>query len=117
MGFSVRYVPEALVYNRGPETVSDFIGQRRRIYTGLRQLKRKTSTDIPSLKIGSLLKVVSKALNSIKAERKRSVRFTLFSLSLEVCARLPGAYDFYIRNKNTCIWKMIDSTKDLKIDT
>jgi poly-beta-1,6-N-acetyl-D-glucosamine synthase len=116
MGFSLRYVAEAIVYNHGPETVSDFISQRRRVYTGLLQLKKKTSTDIPSLKIGNLLRVIPKALNSINAERTRSIRFTLLSICLEFCARLLGAYDFYIKNKNTCVWEMIDSTKDLKKD-
>ncbi len=33
-GYQVRYVPEAVVYNKGPETVEDFLRQRRRIYAG-----------------------------------------------------------------------------------
>jgi len=31
-GLELHYVPEAIVYNRGPETVTDFFKQRRRIY-------------------------------------------------------------------------------------
>jgi len=33
-GYRVRYVPAAVVYNQGPETVADFLRQRRRIYAG-----------------------------------------------------------------------------------
>ena len=33
-GYEVRYVPTAVVYNKGPLTVGDFLRQRRRIYAG-----------------------------------------------------------------------------------
>ena len=33
-GYEIRYVPEAVVHNKGPETVGDFIRQRRRIAAG-----------------------------------------------------------------------------------
>ncbi|MBK8128978.1 MAG: glycosyltransferase [bacterium] len=33
-GYKVQYCPDAVVYNKGPETVADFLRQRRRIYAG-----------------------------------------------------------------------------------
>ena len=33
-GYEVRYVPDAIVYNKGPETLGDFLKQRRRIHAG-----------------------------------------------------------------------------------
>ena len=39
-GYQVRYIPEAIVYNKGPETRSDFLRQRRRIYAGHLELKQ-----------------------------------------------------------------------------
>src|SRR5262249_46052543 len=38
-GYKVRYVPTAIVYNKGPETMSDFLRQRRRIYAGHLKLR------------------------------------------------------------------------------
>ena len=38
-GYQVRYVPEAIVYNKGPETVDDFLRQRRRIFAGHLELQ------------------------------------------------------------------------------
>ena len=34
LGYRVVYEPDAIVFNRGPSTVSDFLRQRRRIYAG-----------------------------------------------------------------------------------
>lgn len=34
LGYQLVYEPAAVVYNRGPETVGDFLRQRRRIYAG-----------------------------------------------------------------------------------
>ena len=34
LGYQLVYEPEAVVYNRGPATVGDFLRQRRRIYAG-----------------------------------------------------------------------------------
>src|SRR5262249_39170893 len=33
-GYQLLYCPECVVYNKGPETVRDFLMQRRRIYAG-----------------------------------------------------------------------------------
>ena len=33
-GYAVRYVPAAVVHNKGPDTIKDFLTQRRRIYSG-----------------------------------------------------------------------------------
>ncbi len=39
-GYEVRYMPQAIVYNKGPETSKDFLRQRRRIYAGHLELKQ-----------------------------------------------------------------------------
>src|SRR5258708_38145197 len=33
-GYKAAYVPGAIVHNKGPETLKDFLSQRRRIYPG-----------------------------------------------------------------------------------
>ena len=48
-GLEVRYAPDAMVYNMGPTTVSDFIRQRRRNYAGHLHLKKKYGYKVSSL--------------------------------------------------------------------
>jgi len=48
-GMEVRYAPDAVVHNMGPETVSDFVRQRRRNYAGHLYLKAKYGYRVSSL--------------------------------------------------------------------
>jgi len=48
-GLDVRYAPDAMVYNMGPETFSDFVRQRRRNYAGHLHLKHKYGYRVSSL--------------------------------------------------------------------
>jgi biofilm PGA synthesis N-glycosyltransferase PgaC len=57
-GYDLRYVPEAVVNNKGPETVRDFLKQRRRIAAGHKNLTRSqnyTVSTSSSLKILGVL--------------------------------------------------------------
>ena len=39
--FRLRYIPEAIIHNRGPDSLAEWLGQRRRIAYGHRWLARK----------------------------------------------------------------------------
>lgn len=41
-GMRVQYAPDAIVYNTGPDTIKDFVKQRRRNHAG--HLYRSTNT-------------------------------------------------------------------------
>ncbi len=106
-GLEVRYAPDAVVYNMGPETLSEFILQRRRNYAGHLHLVRKYGYRVSSLETGRVLRIaadeVGKALRLI---------WTLFVLALvEAFARLLGTYDYYVRGRKHVIWDMAWSTK------
>ena len=53
-GMQVRYAPDAIVYNMGPETVSDFVKQRRRNHAGHLHLKEKYGYQVSSMGVGAV---------------------------------------------------------------
>lgn len=106
-GYELKYAPDAIVYNKGPETVSDFLKQRRRIFAGhihLRKTKGYAPSSMKKLKIATLL------LEEVKYAPKRIV--WIFSAAiLEFYGRLLGSYDFYIKRENPFIWSIAETTK------
>jgi cellulose synthase/poly-beta-1,6-N-acetylglucosamine synthase-like glycosyltransferase len=106
-GLQVVYAPDAVVYNMGPETLGEFILQRRRNYAGHLHLVHKYGYRVSSLETGRVLRIaadeVGKALRLI---------WTLFVLALvEAFARLLGTYDYYVRGRKHVVWDMAWSTK------
>jgi cellulose synthase/poly-beta-1,6-N-acetylglucosamine synthase-like glycosyltransferase len=106
-GLQVVYAPDAVVYNMGPETLGEFILQRRRNYAGHLHLVHKYGYRVSSLETGRVLRIaadeVGKALRLI---------WTLFVLALvEALARLLGTYDYYVRGRKHVVWDMAWSTK------
>ena len=109
-GLQVRYAPDAVVYNMGPETVGDFIRQRRRNYAGHLYLKAKYGYRVSSLDSRRVLRI---ALEEVWSALR--VLYVLAALaSLEALSRLLGAYDFYVRKERHVVWDMAWTTK--KVD-
>jgi poly-beta-1,6-N-acetyl-D-glucosamine synthase len=109
-GLEVRYAPDAVVYNMGPETVREFIMQRRRNYAGHLHLTRKYGYKVSSLDNSRVLRI---AID----EAGKAVRliFTLVWLGLvEGFARMLGAYDYYVRGRKHVVWDMAWTTKHVE---
>lgn len=106
-GYELKYVPSAIVYNKGPETIADFLKQRRRIFAGHLHLK-KTRGYMPSSMKLNILKLV---LEGIKFNPKE-ILWLFGAMLLEFYGRLLGSYDFFIKNKNPFIWDIANTTKD-----
>lgn len=109
-GLEVRYAPDAVVYNMGPETLREFIMQRRRNYAGHLHLTRKYGYRVSSLDTGRVLRIgldeMGKALRLIS---------TLISLALvEAFARLLGAYDYYVKGNKHVVWDIAWTTKKVE---
>lgn len=108
-GYTVVYAPTACIHNKGPETIGDFVKQRRRIFAGHLHLKKTTGYEVSSL---SSLRVLRLVLEDVRL-RPRSVMWTLGASLLEGYARLLGCYDFYFKKNNHFIWDISPSTKEL----
>jgi biofilm PGA synthesis N-glycosyltransferase PgaC len=114
-GLQVRYAPDAVVFNMGPETVADFIKQRRRNYAGHLHLKEKYGYRVSSLQSGRVLRL---ALGEIWGALR--LIWILFALgTVEALSRVLGWWDYRIRRRNHVVWDIAWTTKEVKrpIDT
>ena len=109
-GYQVRYVPEAIVYNKGPESVDDFLRQRRRIYAGHLELEEETGYAVSSM---SGLKILSLLLRNL-SRRPKEFFWTWQVVGLEIAGRFLGWRD-YKHKRNHTIWEVATSTKELEV--
>ena len=61
-GMQVRYAPDAIVYNTGPDTIEDFVRQRRRNHAGHLYLKSKYGYAVSSIQNTRVAKVALKEI-------------------------------------------------------
>ncbi len=107
-GYQLRYIPDAIVYNKGPETVDDFLRQRRRIYAGHLELQRDLGYSVSTMsggKIGGLL------LRNLDW-RPKPLWWTVKVVVLEVLGRVLGKRDFK-QQRNHTVWEIATTTKEL----
>ena len=112
-GLQVRYAPDAMVYNMGPETFSEFVRQRRRNYAGHLHLKHKYGYRVSSL---DNVRVARLALGEAWAAISRTVRllYILTALAaIEIYSRVLGSYDYYVKGDKHVVWDMAWTTKEV----
>jgi cellulose synthase/poly-beta-1,6-N-acetylglucosamine synthase-like glycosyltransferase len=107
-GMQVRYAPDAVVYSLGPETVSDFVRQRRRNYAGHLYLKDKYGYQVSSLQNTRVLRI---ALEEVWGAIRLVGTLGVLAV-LETYSRILGAWDYRVRKRKHVIWDMAWSTKD-----
>jgi biofilm PGA synthesis N-glycosyltransferase PgaC len=107
-GFKLRYVPEAVVLTRGPQTVRDFVKQRRRIYAGHLRIRNEHGYSVSTMNLIRLLK----ALVAAGFWDWRFYCWTPAVIGLEVYARMLGWFD-YARGRahRHTVWEVATSTK------
>jgi len=108
-GYKSMYLPEAIVFNKGPTTIKDFLIQRRRIYCGHLELKKKSYYEVPTTNNFSIFKILIKSLSL----KPKYLIWTFGAVMIEAYARLLGVIDFYSRKEHT-IWEIVESTKRLE---
>lgn len=107
-GYEIIYEPQAIVYNKGPETLKDLVRQRRRVYLGHVALKKKYGYRVSTLSSVKLLGVLLK-----DGYLFRETGGVMAAMGLEFYCRLLARWDF-ARNKNTSgVWERVHSTKEL----
>jgi cellulose synthase/poly-beta-1,6-N-acetylglucosamine synthase-like glycosyltransferase len=109
-GYQVQYVPEAIVYNKGAETVDDFLRQRRRIYAGHLDVQ-----DMLGYKVATMsgLKILGLLLRNLDWRPKQFV-WTWSFVVLEAYGRFLGRRDYKNRRDHT-VWEIAQTTKELEI--
>jgi len=110
-GWRSEYVPDAIVRNRGPATVDDFVRQRRQIHTGHLWLRHKQHYEVPSLHVGLLS---TELWRDMQADHDRlrpaHVAWTAGAVAMEGYARLRARLDYW-KGRENIVWTMIQSTK------
>jgi cellulose synthase/poly-beta-1,6-N-acetylglucosamine synthase-like glycosyltransferase len=109
-GYQVQYVPEAVVYNKGPETVADFLRQRRRIYAGHLQMKAQLGYAVSTMSGSAVLRLLLRRLDW----RPKPFLWTWAVVGLEVLGRFLGQRDFK-RGRSHTVWEIAASTKKLSV--
>ncbi len=109
-GYRLMYVPDALVYNKGPDTVKDFLIQRRRIAAGHIHLQATQNHVVSTMNPWTSLKMLRHELSWTP----KLLLWTLGAMSLEAYGRFLGYTDFYVKRKNPFKWDMAETTKRLQ---
>lgn len=109
-GYKLQYVSDAIVFNKGPETIKDFIKQRRRIAAGHLWLKDNSSYNVST----SRVKTLSSLMKTELLQSPDKIFYLLLAVGLEIFARCLGWFDLRIRRKNPYKWDRVSSTK--KVD-
>ena len=111
-GYRLRYIPEAVIHNKGPLNWKDFIKQRRRIQNGHLWLIQNQGYKVVSQDKGTLLSIlIDEAI-----ENPKDIFKMIFVMKVEMWGRLLGTWDYRIKKRNPFAWEIAKSTKDLKGD-
>lgn len=108
-GFGVRYVGTAIAYNKGPDTVADFLRQRRRIHAGHLTLRDGVGYRVATLNGWRILGLVFRGLDW----RPRQFVWTWAVALLEAYGRFLGRRD-YRRRRDHSVWEIARTTKQLE---
>ncbi|HVS88097.1 MAG TPA: glycosyltransferase [Candidatus Acidoferrum sp.] len=109
-GYRVQYVPTAVVYNKGPETVADFLRQRRRIYAGHLAVRDTLGYTVSTLSPRRILVTLLRNLDL----RPRPFFWTCAVVGLEAYGRALGLRD-YRKRRDHRVWEIATTTKQLKM--
>lgn len=107
LGYRLVYEPEAVVYNHGPTTVSDFLRQRRRIHAGHLRVRRQQGYAASTMSVSRIARAM---LGSGSFASPRTVWWTVGTIGLEATARGLGRYDS-LRRRPHHVWETVTTTK------
>jgi glycosyltransferase involved in cell wall biosynthesis len=107
LGYRVVYEPHAIVYNRGPATVSDFLRQRRRIHAGHLRIRKRQGYSASTMSV----RRIGQALFMMRPfASPRATCWTIGAIALEAWARYLGLRD-YLRRRPQHLWQVATTTK------
>jgi cellulose synthase/poly-beta-1,6-N-acetylglucosamine synthase-like glycosyltransferase len=111
-GYKLAYVPEALVHNHGPETVRDFIRQRRRVAAGHYWLRDVSGYSVSTMAVGRIMRLT---LSELARSKPRRLVYAVGTIFVEVLSRGLGYLDFRTHRKHN-IWQVSETTKAVMTD-
>jgi cellulose synthase/poly-beta-1,6-N-acetylglucosamine synthase-like glycosyltransferase len=132
-GYRIHYAVDSIVLNRGPDSLRDYLIQRRRIVAGHLHLRQTQGYSVASHRYGLIVgNLALKLRNNVRlawrlARRRQKgflkvylrhhfVRALVVPLAvlMEILAEVLGAWDYYVRGRNPYIWPVAPTTKKLR---
>ena len=110
-GYSLAYVPQAIVTNHGPETWAEYFEQRRRIARGHYWLDFAFGYRVATL---DQTRVLSVAYEVAREQSSFGRKALAFAIATEVAARVAGFVDARIFGRKRRTWTPLKSTKALR---
>ena len=110
-GYRLCYVPDAIVFNKGPEKITDFLKQRRRIAFGHKYLLQTQNHKVGTYNPVRIM--INLAIKKSEWWHIKKNIWTVGVIFLEILGRLLGNYDYYIGKKKHYIWDVALTTKKL----
>lgn len=107
LGFRLVYEPEAVVYNRGPASVGDFLRQRRRIYAGHLRIRKQQAYAASTMRSWRILRALR---GSGAFATPRACAWSIGTIGLECVARALGRWDA-LRRRRLHVWEIAATTK------
>jgi len=107
-GYALAYVPEAVIHNRGPDTLHELLKRRRSNAYGHRSLEKngyQVSTKNNAAAGRFLIEEVVAKPSYFTA--------AVVLVMLEIAARALAVKDAWFPRKNLAIWEIAQSTKKL----
>lgn len=105
LGYKLHYEPNAIVFNKGPETVKDLVKQRARIAIG----HKKLSAYNYNVATASPLKTILPVVTSTRVDIKNFIALSVL-LIVELSVRIRTQFS---NQPEQVVWNMASSTKEL----
>lgn len=108
-GFKAVYAQGAIIYNKGADTLKDFISRRRHVYAGHLAIKYEYGYSVSTISGFKILLILIKKIQF----NWRFLFWIPIIISLEAYSRFLGFLDYKLKLKNHTIWQVTESTKKL----
>jgi poly-beta-1,6-N-acetyl-D-glucosamine synthase len=108
-GYKAKYAPDAIIYNKGPENLKEFISSRRRIFYGHLATKYEYSYEVSTLNSLSIFLLLFKNFKPTW----RNIIWLPIIICLEAYSRFRGFLDYKYNLKKHTIWDVTPSTKKI----
>lgn len=109
-GFKAIYAPRAIIHNKGPETLKEFISRRRSNYFGHLATKHEYSYSVSTLNNARVFYLIIKNFKFSSTY----IVFLTCTIVLELISRILGFIDYHFKLNTHSIWDIAKTTKKLK---
>jgi biofilm PGA synthesis N-glycosyltransferase PgaC len=106
-GYKIVYVPNAIIFNEGPKTISHFLKQRKRIFIGHLHVRKKYRYSVSTMNIKDIFKAVIEYFETRPFRNYKEMIWFIFAVLLEIYVRISAIIHFYLFKEVPYKWELI----------